>query len=494
MKKIILACMSLFAFIACQPPAPQGKEGFAIVKGKILSGDIKEVRFEYINDNPITRKGISHIAKVDSASNFQIEIPVNGLATGRIRSGNFHHDICLMSKDNFSISIDADTIQFTGRGAEKNNFMYELEKAKLWNRNFYAPSNNGKLNLEEFLPKMEELKKKRLDFLSAYPNKAKLSEEFQSFFKIDTQVKFENIVCNYPRRYSYSAKKPLDSLDIPEAYTTIGLLSNRIHDDKIQSKDYIGDLRNYLFQKRKDVMKADTSLSYDEAWDVLVYDSIKGKSQEYLMAAIINSRYDFGQPDSVTLDKFMKMKTDSLSLKTVLAAKNKHEEKQALIGQPLHAEFAETIVIDTAGVEHKFGDIMAQHAGKAVYLDIWSLGCGPCRVAMPYSKILKEKLDGLPVSFVYLTLDQCKGDNCEKVWKNVFDLTKTKHNQFRVKEGFNNRLYRHMNVNWVPVYMIFDKEGKLVDYDAPRPSRAVEKGETELEKQLRKLANEGEPA
>ena len=45
-----------------------------------------------------------------------------------------------------------------------------------------------------------------------------------------------------------------------------------------------------------------------------------------------------------------------------------------------------------------------------------------------------------------------------------------------------------MEINWVPCYMIFDKEGKLVDFNADRPSSAVAKMETKLEKTLRDLA------
>ncbi|MFW6389387.1 MAG: hypothetical protein ACOCZI_02010 [Marinilabiliaceae bacterium] len=45
-----------------------------------------------------------------------------------------------------------------------------------------------------------------------------------------------------------------------------------------------------------------------------------------------------------------------------------------------------------------------------------------------------------------------------------------------------------MEINWVPCYMIFDKEGKLADFNAERPSANVVEEETPLEETLKKLA------
>ena len=43
-------------------------------------------------------------------------------------------------------------------------------------------------------------------------------------------------------------------------------------------------------------------------------------------------------------------------------------------------------------------------SGKVLYVDLWGLGCGPCREEMPYSVGLHKKLEGKPVEFVYICL------------------------------------------------------------------------------------------
>lgn len=50
------------------------------------------------------------------------------------------------------------------------------------------------------------------------------------------------------------------------------------------------------------------------------------------------------------------------------------------------------------------------------------------------------------------------------------------------------KLHKFMEINWVPCDVIFDKEGKLADFNAERPFPSVEEEETPLEEPLQKLA------
>lgn len=50
----------------------------------------------------------------------------------------------------------------------------------------------------------------------------------------------------------------------------------------------------------------------------------------------------------------------------------------------------------------------------------------------------------------------------------------------------NSKLTKFMEINYVPSYMIFDKQGKLVDFMAERPFVSTN-GESKLEKILRQM-------
>jgi hypothetical protein len=118
-------------------------EKVAFIKGEVLSINAKEVRIEWIVDNPIRGIQQTFIAEIDSNSNFLIEIPIERIALGRISAGKYHHEICLIPGDDLYIRLIADTIEYSGKGAEKNNFLYHAEINGLMDSEYYKEFNKG---------------------------------------------------------------------------------------------------------------------------------------------------------------------------------------------------------------------------------------------------------------------------------------------------------------------------------------------------------------
>ena len=485
MRKNILSVLMAFLIMSCANHKQE--DNSAIIKGEVLSGKVKNVKFEWIVDNPISGKGETFIAEIDSNSNFSIEIPLERIANGRISVGRFYHDICLIPGDDFFISVDADTIKYSGKGAEKNNYLYKAETNGLWNRGYYRESTKGKLTPTEFLESLKEFKKKRLGFFESYIDSVKLQKEFIDLYKTETEVIYENQIQGYPRRYSYKAKIPQDSLELPEEYIKLNSFSNFVDDSKISSSDYIHNLRNKLYDKAREITQVDTSLKWNDAIYVALFDSLSGRTREYVLTKWIVTEFERDNYDTIAIEKYNEIEKGELAQETFNSALNKYKEKRSLIGEPLHPEFAETLLKDTSETNLSFGEMMESYKGKVVYLDIWSLRCGPCIAAMPYSKKLKDKLSDLPIEFVYIAQDRPN----KELWVNIFEKTFTKENHFRMvnHQWGSSRMLKFMEISWVPCYMIFDKEGHLYDFNADRPSRMVERAETELEKTLKELAS-----
>jgi len=482
MKKSILFLLLTVLFISCNQ---KQNDNIVSIKGEVLSGNAQKVEFDWIVDNPISGKGESYNAEIDSNSNFSIEIPLKRIATGRITVGRFYHEICLIPGDDLFISVDADTIKYSGKGAEKNNYLYQSEINRVYDRSYYKESNKGELTPTEFLGSLKKFKQKRINFLENYIDSVKLQKEFVDFYKLKTEIIYEHLIQGYPRRYSYSSKTPIDSLELPKEYIELNSFSNFVDDSKIGSSDYIFNLRNRLYDKASEIAKADTLLKWNDAIYIALFDSLSGKTREYVLTKWIVTEFSRDNYDSIAIKKFNEIEKDELAQNTFNSALDKFNEKRSLIGQPLHPEFSNTILRDTAGVNLSFGQMMEKFKGKVVYLDFWAMGCGPCRAAMPYSKKLKDKLSGEPIEFVYLSLENIQKKN----WGKVFEATFTDKNHYVLENGFNSRLYKFMEINWVPCYMIFDKEGKLIDFNADRPSGMVERAETKLEKTLKELAS-----
>ncbi|AOM80744.1 thioredoxin [Pedobacter steynii] len=117
--------------------------------------------------------------------------------------------------------------------------------------------------------------------------------------------------------------------------------------------------------------------------------------------------------------------------------------------------------------------------GKVVLVDVWATWCGPCKAEIPHLKKLEEEMKGTDVSIVSISVDEAKDK--DKWLKMIKDDQLGGTQLFASGWG---DLAKYYKITGIPRFMVFDRQGKIVTVDSPRPSNPELK--TLLEKTLAK--------
>lgn len=149
----------------------------------------------------------------------------------------------------------------------------------------------------------------------------------------------------------------------------------------------------------------------------------------------------------------------------------------------LQEAFGEPIFVDTEGKTRSLRQIVDDQTsqGRIVYADFWASWCAPCRKAMPASRQLAQKLQNLPITFLFLAVE----DN-QEVWLAAIKELKIndlKQEHYRANKADIQKIFAALAFYTIPHYTIFDKKGRPIEPKALGPQ------DKRVEKQLRKLAN-----
>lgn len=136
-------------------------------------------------------------------------------------------------------------------------------------------------------------------------------------------------------------------------------------------------------------------------------------------------------------------------------------------------------MISPEGTSIKLSDFR----GKLVYIDLWATWCVPCREEFKYSEKLSDRYaDRDDLAFMYVSMDSNLDDWRKFLSDNpsldgVHGLQQAPRSGDKPDPEKEKKMVFHLyKARGVPHYILIDKAGNIIDYDAPRPSRLLKSG------------------
>lgn len=438
-KHLMLTLFGLALFISCEN---SGKKAI-VFNGNIENSSTDSIFL--IGDNNAFRKAIP----INSDGLFNDTVKID--APGYFQFYSDREFTWVYMEPGKSLSLHTDmnsfdeSLKYEGTLAAENNFLaFKMLNEQEMSGN---PSNFFTQDVISFKEQVSAFKKEMLAAL----DKTTASKSFKEKEKQNIEYAYLVNLAQYPEAYSFFTK---ENIQIPEEFA-----------QEINEVD-LNDEKNYIsIPSYKDLVLFRNSTKIDQAKDAgeveNIISSIKSqKIKDDIMSNLLMYTISSGGDNSQAYYEIVEKYAKDEKLKE-RATKEFESVKRLLPGNPS----PEFIFPDINGEDVALSDLK----GKLVYIDVWATWCVPCLQEIPSLKQLESDYHGKDIEFVSMSIDQKK--DFEK-WQNMVKEKELKGIQIFADNDWSSQFVRAYNINGIPRFILLDREGKIINADAPRPSNA----------------------
>lgn len=436
MKKILLSAALCLSLVACD----SSKKDYAIISGTATNLDGQTIKV-------VSGRDVLKEITPNQDGTFQDTIQEigNGKYLG-LSVGRNMISIFLEKEGNLVVNFDQSiqNAEFQGSLAENSKFLAQKDNAiseaigsvaDFWTKD----PENFKSTLKELV----EAQKKKL-------NETKLSEQFTKIEGKTLDYFFAFFLKRYPNYHRYYTQAE-NAIELPENFMKE---VEEINYDNAEDFDNVPTYQPLL----RDYYSEKMGRSTEEL--TAFFEVLKGlKSQnikDFLTKRIV-SFLSVGNENNELIYNFVKENSsDKIKEeveKTYSILKNLNPGSQSV------------------GFEYenyKGGKTSLESLkGKFVYIDVWATWCGPCMMEVPHLIELEKKFHGKDIEFVSISVDDRK--DYEK-WKQTIESKGLGGIQLFADNSWKSEFVQSYLINGIPRFILLDREGKIIDADATRPS------------------------
>jgi thiol-disulfide isomerase/thioredoxin len=129
--------------------------------------------------------------------------------------------------------------------------------------------------------------------------------------------------------------------------------------------------------------------------------------------------------------------------------------------QPNETEFKkealENLMLTTSNDKITFQEILNKYESQTIVVDVWASWCSDCIKGMPKVKALQEKYPDATYLFISM-------DKTYEAWVKGIEKYEVKGEHYMATDGMKGIFGKSINLDWIPRYMVVDKDGKIALY------------------------------
>lgn len=420
-----------------------------------LSGNIEGLENKMLL---LVNKSETDTIKLDSIGSFKFEKNYSTPTYSKLYLGRKNITLYLNNNSKLLITTSKSDFgkitKFTGEGFKENQLLND--KMSLSNDLKYLPG-IFKLNPQEFIAKSDSIKQLFLNLSDTYSKNNKIDSTFLSTYNVD--VKYEQLLFYtiYNRYHKHYTKEEASLSDKDKEKVK----SARVDIDKYAISDkYIEFMSSILKNEHTNEI-----ILSDEADDFDLPKYLKWINSELNSTNLKNSlfynevKYSITYANETERDEiystFSELNTDTIYKKNIDEVYKSFEKLRK--GKPAPKW-------SYANIDDKEYSLDS-FKGKFVYIDVWATWCGPCIAEIPELKKLTEDYKNKDIVFVSVSIDDNKNAWEKMIKKENFDWI-----QIHAEKAWKSEIVIENGIRGIPRFMMVDKQGNIVDVNAPEPS------------------------